>query len=309
MTSTPEWIYVDIFPEAKQHQHTVGFNQTSMGKDPDSKWVHWLALRRGNSPDSLLSSSPFPSSFSKTSSPSSNPMFPRSSATSYFSLLSADDSRSFANRKMHQGNAFGLATQDMDSLWVACFRKRWNQHHAADVPDKAMQAIHGLSSEGQELQPATVTTASQSVNTMGTTSFLSSLNALLDQSDIDIDTTLTFPDLQLPFDSTTQATKGLDDGIMTCFEDQNAFPPNILDDESGRSTPASKHSREGYPGEYANNNPTQPKNMTHKKQKTLHSGTSYAKLPSFPGELTPMCIFSGGDPPLRPCCLSPPYNT
>lgn len=285
--------------------HSSG-SQTPMGKDLDSKWVHWLALRRGNNPDSLLSSSPFPSSLSKASSPSSNLMFSRSSATSYFSLLSADDSRSFANRKMHQGNAFGLTTQDMDSLWVACFMKRWNQHHVADVPDKTMQAIHGLSSEGQELQPETITTATQSVNTMGTTSFLPSLDVLMDS---DIDTTLTFPDLQLPFDPIIQATAGLDDGITTCFEDQTAFPPNILDDESGRSTPASKHSREGYPGEYANNNPTQPKNMAHKKQKKFHSGTGHAKLPPFPGESTPMCILSDGDPPLRPCSLTPPYHT
>ena len=121
---------------------------TLMGRDADSQWVHWLALSRHNKPASMsgtLSSGPFPSSPSKASSNigDSKPLRPRSSATNYFALLSANedghhDGRSFTNHKQH-GNVSGLTTRDMDSSWVAWFTEREHQHQLADVTETLMR--------------------------------------------------------------------------------------------------------------------------------------------------------------------------
>ena len=298
-----------------------GGQSTPMGRDPDSKWVHWLALSRRNNPDSTsstLSSSPSSSSLSKASSNigDSRPLRSRSSATSYFALLSAsedgsNEGRSFAKHKQH-GNVSGLTTRGMDSSWVAWFTERWHQHQLAEMPDKMMQEQAHSSeqsflninktlspSESQQLQMqrnslpqdpenaavfnTATTTASAVASSVGGTSPLSSpLNDLLDS---DIDSLGTLTELRssfysaLPFDSTnTQAnraaepgaTAGFDDGDLTWLEEQHAFPLSI-GDESGQSSPRSKRSREGYPGDYTNDGRTHRENITNKKQKIFHS--------------------------------------
>ena len=117
-----------------------------MGRDPNLKWVHWLARSRRDNPGSMfdtLSSSSFPSSLYKESSivGNSKSVRSRSSATNYFTLLSANedgssDGRQFANHKQH-GNIPGLTTRDIDYSWVARFAE--HQHQQADMPRNMVQ--------------------------------------------------------------------------------------------------------------------------------------------------------------------------
>ena len=318
-------------------QRFNGGQSTLMGRDPDSKWVHWLALSRRNTPGSMLdtlSSNSFPSSLSKASSNigDSRPLRSRSSATSYFDLLSANedgsiDSRPFANHKQH-GNASGLTTRNMDSSWVAWFTERWHQRQLANMPDEVMQGKTHSSeqsslninkalspSETQQLQMqktglprdpenavvsniTTTTTASAIPNSMEATCPLASpSNNLLDS---DIDSLDTFTELlsnfcsALPFDpANTQAneaaelcaTAGLDDGDLTWLEEQHAFPLSISD-ESGKSSPTSKRSREEYPGEYTNDVQSHLENTTNKKQRIFHPWTNRLETSSpFPSSV------------------------
>ena len=125
-----------------------GGRSTAGGRDPDSKWVQWLAHSRRNNAGSMsgTSSSGFivsPLSRSSSCMVDSKSNYSRSSATSYFAMLSTNkdiskDGISFFNHKQHGNDPF-LAMRDMDSSWVAWFTERWNQRHVADVPDKMMQ--------------------------------------------------------------------------------------------------------------------------------------------------------------------------
>ncbi|MCJ1387244.1 hypothetical protein MMC18_000084 [Xylographa bjoerkii] len=269
------------------------------------------------SPSSFIPSSPSrPSSYIGDS----RPLRSRSSATSYFALLSANedgsnDGESFANHKP-RGSTSGLTPRDMQSSWVAWFTERWHKHQLADMPDNMVQEKAPgteqsflninktlTTSEAQQLQmqkhylprdpeyavvsnPATTTTASTVVSSVGTTSPLPSPSDNL--LDFDVDSLDTFSELlsnfcsTLPFDATkTQAhgaagpcgTTGLNDGDFTCLEEQHTFPLH-MSDESGNTSPTSKRSREGYPGDYTNDDQAQLENITNitsKKQKTLHS--------------------------------------
>lgn len=122
-----------------------GGHRTTMGRDPDSKWAHWLVLSRRDRPGSMLgtfSLNCFPSSPSKPSSNvgDSKPLLSRSNGTSYFALLSTNehgstDRRSSVNYKQH-GNVSGLTTRDVDFRgWVAWFTERWRQRQFAEMPD------------------------------------------------------------------------------------------------------------------------------------------------------------------------------
>ena len=301
-----------------------GRQSIPMGRDPDSKWVHWLALSRLNNTGSIfgtLSSSSFPSSLSKASSNigDSTSLRSRSSATSYFALLSANedgsnDGRSFANHRYH-GHVSSLITRNIDSSCVAWFTERGHQRQLADMPDKMRQEKAHCSEqsfldinktlsssetwplqmqknslpqdrENAAVSNTAVTTASPASSSVGTTSPLPSPSNNL--WDSDIDSLGTFDELlsgfcsALPFDSTnTQAngaagpcaTAGLDDGDLTWLEEQLAFPLNTSD-ELGKSSPASKRSREVYPGDYTNDGQPHRENITNKKQKTLHPWTN-----------------------------------
>lgn len=118
-----------------------------MGRDPDSKWARWLALSRQDGPgstfDTCSSSSPASLSSASPNIGNNKPLRPRSSATSYFALLSTNkngsiDGRSFANNKQH-GNVSGLMSRNMDSSWVAWFTERWQQGQLADACDRVIQ--------------------------------------------------------------------------------------------------------------------------------------------------------------------------
>ncbi|KAL8719383.1 MAG: hypothetical protein Q9225_003613 [Loekoesia sp. 1 TL-2023] len=67
----------------------------------------------------------------------------RSSATNYFTLLSAsedgsNDGRSFANHRK-PSNISGLTTRDMNSSWAAWSTERWHQRQLANMPDRTLQ--------------------------------------------------------------------------------------------------------------------------------------------------------------------------
>lgn len=124
-----------------------------MGRDPDSKWAHRLALRRRNNPDPTVdtpSSSPSPSPRSRPSSNigDSKPFHSRSSATSYFALLSANEDgsingRSSTNHKQHS-SVSSLSRRDMYSSWAACSTERWRQRQLANMPNQMMhEKSHG----------------------------------------------------------------------------------------------------------------------------------------------------------------------
>ena len=120
-----------------------------MGRDPSSKWVHWLAHSRRSGIDSTLdttSSNSLPSSLFQSSSNAGdcNLLPSRSITTSYFALLSANehgfgDSRLYANRDKQHGNNPRLTTRDVDSSWVAWFAERWHQRQPADISDEIVQ--------------------------------------------------------------------------------------------------------------------------------------------------------------------------
>ncbi|KAL8934749.1 MAG: hypothetical protein Q9216_005753 [Gyalolechia sp. 2 TL-2023] len=100
-----------------------------MGKDLDSQWVHLLALNRRNINGSTLSKPP-PKTGDRKHARS------RSSATSYFALLSASEhgtgaGRTVASNQKHS-TVPGMTTRDMDSSWVAWFTERWQQRQLVD---------------------------------------------------------------------------------------------------------------------------------------------------------------------------------
>ena len=130
-------------------QRIDGGQRTPMGRDPISKWVHWLAHSRRNgthSPLDTMPSNPLPSSlFQSSSSAGDCKLLPsRSITTSYFALLSANehgfgDGRRCANRGKQHGDNQRVTARDVDSSWVACFAERWHQRQRADISDETVQ--------------------------------------------------------------------------------------------------------------------------------------------------------------------------
>ena len=119
-----------------------------VGRDPDSKWVQWLARSRqmnrnpafDTSSSSPTSSAPFRASANISD---SKPLHSCSSATSYFALLSANEDGSIESRasgyhKQH-GSFSDLTKRDMDSPWVAWFTERSRQRQRVDMPDRMRQ--------------------------------------------------------------------------------------------------------------------------------------------------------------------------
>ena len=64
-------------------------------------------------------------------------------------------------------------------------------------------------------------------------------------------------------------TGAFDDADLTWLEEQHAHPTDT-NDESGKSTPASKRSREEYPGEFIPEGLSQLDDIASKKQKVFH---------------------------------------
>ena len=130
-------------------QRNDGEQCTPMGRDPISKWIHWLAHSRRSEIDSTLdtmSSNSLPSSLFQSSSNAGDcKLLPSPSiTTSYFALLSANDhgfgdGRICANRGKQHGNNQRLTARDVDSSWVAWFAERWHQRQPADVSDEVVQ--------------------------------------------------------------------------------------------------------------------------------------------------------------------------
>ena len=130
-------------------QRSDGGQCTPMERDPNSKWVHWLAHSRRSGIDSTLdtmSSNSLPSSLFQSSSNAGDcKLLPsRSITTSYFALLSANehgfgDGRLCANRDKQHGNNPRLTARDVDSSWVAWFAERWHQRQPADISDGIVQ--------------------------------------------------------------------------------------------------------------------------------------------------------------------------
>ena len=122
---------------------------TPMGRDPNSKWMHWLAHSRRSGIESTLdtmSSNSLPSSlFHSSSNAGDCKVLPsRSITTSYFALLSANehgfgDGRLGANRDKHHGHNPRVTARDVDSSWVAWFAERWHQRQPADISDEIFQ--------------------------------------------------------------------------------------------------------------------------------------------------------------------------
>ncbi|KAH1976460.1 hypothetical protein KXV64_006642 [Aspergillus fumigatus] len=109
-----------------------------MGRDPDARWVQWLALTRRNN------HAPLSGAMSPSSSPSlpmassnlnySSRVHSRSSATSYFALMSAAKDghqhqyQREEDRKQHYYNGSGTPTRrHMDSSWVAWLNEHGHQ--------------------------------------------------------------------------------------------------------------------------------------------------------------------------------------
>ncbi|KAI4184464.1 MAG: hypothetical protein L6R41_004709, partial [Letrouitia leprolyta] len=101
-----------------------------MGKDLDSQWVHLLAVNRRNINGPSLSRA------SQNTSERKQHARSRSSATSYFALLSAGEHGSSAGRSslytQKASNIPSMTTRDMDSSWVAWFTERWQQRQLVD---------------------------------------------------------------------------------------------------------------------------------------------------------------------------------
>ncbi|KAL9595537.1 MAG: hypothetical protein Q9219_006394 [cf. Caloplaca sp. 3 TL-2023] len=201
-----------------------------MGRDLDSQWVHLLAHNRRNQPGSASPSSDAGGNRHVRS---------RSSATNYFTLLSASEDGSNAGRPYtnhrRQGNSPGITARDMDSSWVAWFTERWHQRQLADTPDSTLEEAHTSNpsfhafsntlspSETQQLQMQNIslpqnlentftshtapTTASAVPSSVATSPWPSPSN---DMGDSDIDSLDAFNELltgfcsALPFDPSNQ---------------------------------------------------------------------------------------------------------
>ena len=132
-------------PRPSTMQRFDGGQCTPMGRDPNSKWVHWLAHSRRSGIDSTLdtmSSNSLPSSLFQSSSNAGDckRLPSRSITTSYFALLSANehgfgDGRLCANRDKQLVNNPRLTARDVDSSWVAWFAERWQKRQPADISD------------------------------------------------------------------------------------------------------------------------------------------------------------------------------
>ena len=136
-------------PRPTTMQRVDGGQCTPMGRDPISKWVHWLAHSRrsgiGSTLDTMSSNSLPSSLFQSCSNAADCKLLPsRSITTSYFALLSANehglgDGRLGADRDRQHGRNQRLTARDVDSSWVACFAERWHQRQPADVSDETVR--------------------------------------------------------------------------------------------------------------------------------------------------------------------------
>ena len=280
---------------------------TPMGRDPNFKWVHWLALSRRNGPGSMSteasSPDPFPPACFQPSPYVGDSKSLRSSTTGYFALLSAgekssnDDATIFACRK-HQGSVPSWSTRDMDSSWVAWFTGRCHQRQLPDIyheplQEEARNSYQSFPNVNNTPLPTDVSQDPGTIATMtapavssseGMTSPLRSPLSSLWDMDIDSLSTEFLPDLcsASPFDLTDIqaygaerpcATAWPDGGDFAWLEEQQALPLN-LDDEPGNSGSASKRTREEYSGDYANDDQSPLKSIMNKKQRIIHPQTS-----------------------------------
>ena len=303
-------------------QCSIGPQNALRGRNPDSKWVHWLTSSRRNSPRArrgTLSSSASPASRSRASSTISDNRHirSRSSATSYFALLSANedachDCKPYSNPKQNS-HGLGLTAQDMDSSWLSWFNDRWDQRQLPDMPDKMVQdqsfLNHNKTSSPSEIQPPHMqqfclpqdsavsgTAATSTVpSSVGTTSpWLSPSNVPLE---LDIDSLDNLNELlsnttsTIPYDPTisqangaagTYATAGGLDGDFTWLDEQQAFPLNIKDEPGRATSPSSvKRGCEDFLGDFLDDGAqTHVDDITNKKQKTFHSWANHLETSS-----------------------------
>ncbi|PYH43120.1 uncharacterized protein BP01DRAFT_403101 [Aspergillus saccharolyticus JOP 1030-1] len=136
-------------------------SSTPMGRDPDARWVQWLALTRRNNPASLSSGALSPSSLSTASQPMAcsnlnnsggGRVRSRSSATSYFALLSAaEDAHQHQHQHHKQQYYHGGATpvptsRHLDSSWVAWLNDRQQQRQGGSALGDASAAAAAAAS-------------------------------------------------------------------------------------------------------------------------------------------------------------------
>ncbi|RHZ52821.1 uncharacterized protein CDV56_101647 [Aspergillus thermomutatus] len=254
-------------------QCTRSGSSTPMGRDPDARWVQWLALTRRNNPASLSGA------ISPTSSTSSLPMAcsnlnesgrvrSRSSATSYFALLSAAaDAHQHQHqhqhqrqdgRKQHYSGSGTPTARHMDSSWVAWLNEHGHQRQGGPVGQSQTQTSLPDSTvlSGSFLNTSAFTTPTPpSMVSSAATPFPSPLAPL---TDADLDAlSQQFPDFPDGFplgfaDATTEMgpfdPAELDAGLLTWLDEQHAFAFHLSED-----VPVSPSKRglslDGYPGE------------------------------------------------------------
>lgn len=283
-----------------------------MRRDPDSKWVQLARTRRNNpglmsgnsTPTSTLSTSASSRSITPPNIKDAGHLRSRSSATSYFALLSAAedanrDGRSHPNQKQHHGRP---SSRHMDSLWASWYN--CNQRPSTNLSDDMILETPSSSTQpfvnfNHSRAPSETPSLQMSENTIGTTtaSSTSSTNppstistsvratSPLQSSpvaflDANIDGLNTFPEFSSTFpfdlnDSTTNATfdpAELDAGLLTWLDQQPPLPfgPN---DETNTSSPTSKRGLETYPQDSAKAGTISLDHETAKKQKIFHSWT------------------------------------
>ncbi|EAW12214.1 uncharacterized protein ACLA_061760 [Aspergillus clavatus NRRL 1] len=268
-------------------------SSTPMGRDPDSRWVQWLALTRRNNPTSLSGTVSSCSSTSSLPINSSNlsdsgRLRSRSSATSYFALLSAADAQDARaqHHHAHKHSGSGTGPRYMDSSWVAWFNERGQRQDMTDEPLHTTHPFHAgsntypessLQMQAQSYLPETTTglppsaflnptTTPSAVSSICTaTPFPSPLAGGVMDTDMDAlqrqfadypPFPVNFTDGVPPFDPAE-----LDAGLLTWLDEQHAFAFSV---EEPAACPG-KRSLEGFPADVAVDH-------TGKKQKVYHGG-------------------------------------
>ncbi|EAW25554.1 uncharacterized protein NFIA_043730 [Aspergillus fischeri NRRL 181] len=267
-------------------------SSTPLGRDPDARWVQWLALTRRNN-HAPLSGAMSPSSSTSLPMACSNLNYSsrvrsRSSATSYFALLSAAEDGHQHQRedgpKQHYNGSGTPTRRHMDSSWVAWLNERGHQRRQGGLVGDSTQSANstGKYSSDQsrspsetpvQLQPQTclpdstvvpssfLNTSAFTTNTVpsmissAATEFPSPLEPLPD-AEIDV-LSQQFPDFadRFPagFPDATVAMgpfdpAELDAGLLTWLDEQHAFAFNLGED--GPVSPSKRGlTLEAYPRE------------------------------------------------------------
>jgi len=265
---------------------------TPMGRDPDLKWAQWLIqARRVNSHSTSITNASPQLNSTRPPSPPSFPSPPldhgyhhvrsRSSATNYFTLLSAAEEANQQNGRLAQhpqkypltGNFAARSGQYMDSLWAVWLAEQ--RSHQGPLQESDIITLESqypsatplptqMNHSSPYVQPLSVASYSSSPQSTNNVSPVLGKNTCYPSASSTVSVAPGEPDDQDPFTMTLESTfpsnlsmptidlanshlttDGLDSGFMSWLHGNNGSSMDLIEEQGQQQHMPRKRYREG----------------------------------------------------------------